>query len=387
MNFSTETSLRYENNPYQDPPASSFRYGLFSSTPISKLTAQDLKTLRVNEGNAHAPDGVFRTTPNITAGWCLSPNTRVYGNYFMLNDSLLNHTNLNTVVQSVGGGIQHDIRIGAKGILQLETQARELFQSRQIPVFDYIPAITYSYAVSPKVVCYSSALLQLRGKAPFQAPTREIDPFYNFGFFTQRGRWGFSNNNTFVQNFRQTFGSNALLPVNNWSWILDFEVNRTVSKKIPGLVAFVRAEPIFNLHSRATPGLSGFDFRLYGGLRLALSKPPLSAKEFELKQRIKNALEQQAKESSVNPPPASPPPAQNSPATPSSVVDPSSATPDSRSSVGSPTTPPLGHPAPSLSAPPPGPPAPSSSAPPPGSPAPQSSAPLPGSPLLQALAR
>src|SRR5271163_188037 len=45
MNFSSENSLRYESNPFQDPPPSSLRFNFFQSTPLSKITLADVKTL------------------------------------------------------------------------------------------------------------------------------------------------------------------------------------------------------------------------------------------------------------------------------------------------------------------------------------------------------
>jgi hypothetical protein len=321
MNFSVENSLRYESNPYQNPPASSLIYNFFQTTPLSKITLPAIQALNTNVRNSRAHDGVFRTAPNITMGWCLTPNTRVYSNYFMFRDTFMQYFPLDTTVQSVGGGIQHDVHIGRRGNLQFDLQARELFQSRQIPVFDYIPAITYSHAFSPSTVGYVSTLLQLRGRNPFVAPTREIDPFYNFGFFTQYKGWTFSNNNTFVQNFRQPFGAGALIPVNSYSWINDYEISHPIPCRVPGLVAFIRAEPIFNFHSKATPGLSGFDFRIYGGVRLVLSKPPISAKELEIKQKIKELQNQL---------PASPQP---NPATEAAPQESSGAAPNPASSA------------------------------------------------------
>ena len=69
--------------------------------------------------------------------------------------------------------------------------------------------------------------------------------------------------------------------------IADIEVARPVLKKYPGLQAFVRAEPVFNWRGAKRPGLSGFDFRLYGGLRLAISKPSYIGTINKLKKQIK----------------------------------------------------------------------------------------------------
>ncbi len=275
LNASCETSFRLETNPFQMPT----RYDLIQQAtdgkPITSLTPIQLESLGGQLSEINASQQIYRILPNINTGWTFTPTTRVYFNYFCLHDRPLQSTVLNSVVQSVGIGAQHDIPLGEKFNLQGDIQGRELFQSKQIPVFDYLPSATLSYAHSPQTIAFVSTVLQLRGKIPFTGATREIDPFYSFGVTHRRNMWQFSQFNTFVQNFRQPFAGNALIPVNNYSWVLDFEVARPLVRSIPSLQAFVRAEPVFNFKSEAKPGLSGFDFRLFYGLRMAFSKPSL----------------------------------------------------------------------------------------------------------------
>ena len=275
LNATCETSFRLETNPFQMPT----RYDLIQEAthgqPISSLSPLQLQSLGGQLSEVNATQQVYRILPNINTGWTFTPNTRMYFNYFALHDRPLQSTVLNSVVQSTGIGIQHDIPLGEKLNLQADVQGRELFQSKQAAVFDYLPSITLSYAHSPQTVAFISSVLQLRSRIPFAAATREIDPFYSFGVTHRRGMWQFSSYATFVQNFRSMFGTNALLPVNNYTWVLDFEVARPLVKRIPSLQVFVRAEPVFNMRSEAKPGLSGTDFRLFYGLRMAFSKPSL----------------------------------------------------------------------------------------------------------------
>ncbi len=282
----TETSLRDETNVYQSPTKRHLLRAASAGIPFGALSSEGqasvLRTLSIASKN----DGVFRVLPNVTAGWALTPRTRVFANYFLLRDQLFHQVSINTVIESVGGGIQHDFPLGRRGNLQATLQARELYQNKVHKVFDYLPGITYSRVLTPHAVVFASALLQLRGKQFIVAPNREIDPFYSVGIVYQRGGWQFSHATTFLQNFRQPFGNNALIPVNNYAFVLDFEVARRITKKIPGLQAFVRAEPIYNLHSNATPGLSGMDFRIFGGVRLTVSKPTLLAAEKNIKQQF-----------------------------------------------------------------------------------------------------
>ncbi|HEY9871084.1 MAG TPA: hypothetical protein V6D08_18100, partial [Candidatus Obscuribacterales bacterium] len=290
FNASVENSFRYETNVFQFPTKRAFLRQIFATTPppifaILPVPLQQQirdQTLRL----ASRDDEVFRCLPNLTAGWTITPRTRIFGNYFMIRDSLFHNIRLNTVIHSLAYGIQQDIPITRRGNLQLEFQARELYQLHQQPLFDFLPALTFSYILTPRTVLFANTLLQLRGKRYFQAPTREIDPFYTFGFLHQRGGWSFSNTATFVQNFREPFRQNASIPVNNYSWILDFEVARRLIKQLPGLQAFIRAEPIYNFKSHNRPGLAGMDFRLFWGMRFSLGKPALTAALEQIRQQL-----------------------------------------------------------------------------------------------------
>jgi len=285
----TETSFRYETNPFQFP----MKRQLIRQLPqgIAFLSLPEIRRAQIFQAISESDrgQGVFRCLPNITTGWALTDKTRVFANYFMIRDSLFHSTTLNTTIQSVGGGLQQDIPINKKSSLQATLQWREFFQSGRIPVFDYLPSLTYSRFLNSRTVGFASVLFQMRGKAPFQAPTREMDPFYTFGFLHQRGGWTLSSSATFNQNFRQPFAGNALIPINNYAWILDFEIARRMFKQMPGLQTFVRAEPIYNFHSNQTPGLAGVDFRIFYGIRCVVGKPPLTG---ALKQ-IREQLEEQ----------------------------------------------------------------------------------------------
>ncbi len=290
FNGSCESSFRLETNPFQTPSRSSLILKATNSQPLYVLSTSQRVILNQQLSQVNVTQQIFRVLPSLTAGWYLTPSIRVYSNYFLIRDSALHTPSLNTTVQSISMGIQKDISLPPPFSLQADFQGRELYQTSQIPVFDYIPSLTLTYAHSMRTVAFTSALLQLRGRQPFVSPNREIDPFYSFGVIHRRGQWSFSAYATFVQNFRQPFGGNAYIPVNNYAWIADFEIARTISKRIPAQI-FLRAEPVFNFHSDATPGISGNDFRLFYGLRMQISKPSLlparSAIEQELKQMNK----------------------------------------------------------------------------------------------------
>lgn len=293
---SVESSFRYETNVFQFPKKSRLVRQLPPPQTIRRLSAQDQLTVSNILSLASREDVVFRVLPNVTGGFALTPRTRVFGNYFMIRDSLFQNTRLNTTIHSVAYGAQHDFPLAQRANLQAEIQFRELFQAHQQPVFDFLPGLTLSYVLTPRTVLFANALLQMRGKKYFQAPTKEIDPFYTWGALHQRGGWSFSASSTFVQNFREPFRRNATIPVNNYAFICDFEVARRLFRQLPGLQAFIRAEPIFNFHSHERPGLAGTDFRLFCGLRMAASKPALTT--------ALDSLRRQLEEQEVAPPPS-----------------------------------------------------------------------------------
>lgn len=283
---SVESSFRYETNVFQFPT----KRALLRQLPPPQILNQLSPPQRAQVSNilsfVGAEDIVFRVLPNVTGGFTVTPRTRIFANYFMISDTLAKHKRLDTVIHSYAGGIQQDIPLGRRGNLQAEFQFRELNQTHQQAVFDFLPGLTASFVLTPRLVVFANALLQMRGKKYFQAPTKEIDPFYTWGGLYQRNGWNFSASSTLVQNFREPFRGNATIPVNNYAFICDFEVARRLMRQLPGLQAFVRAEPIFNFNSHNRPGLAGTDFRLFWGLRFAATKPSLTAGLEQLKQQI-----------------------------------------------------------------------------------------------------
>lgn len=298
-----ETSFRYETNPFQFPTKRKLLRTSFPPPPIFRQLNVFQQSQFYNVlGLVNNDDVVFRALPNITVGWALTPSTRVGGNYFCIRDQLSHNTQLNTIVQSLGGFVQHDFRLSSKANVLVDLQARELLTLHQLPQFDFLPTTTFSYVLSPTWVTYASAILQLRGRKPFQAPTREIDPFYTVGSVYQRRGWVFLASGTFFQSFREPFRQNAVINKDSYSIILDFEISRRVLPSIPGLQAFVRAEPIYNFHSNGTPGLAGMDFRMFYGLRMSAVKKPISSVINQIREDLEDAEQEERQKKGPAPP-------------------------------------------------------------------------------------
>lgn len=234
-------------------------------------------------------DYVFRALPNLSVGYRILPRTSIYTNYFVLKDVFADHGRLSyPTTQSLAWGLRHEIPIRNRTTLQFDLQARELWQASHFRQFDFLPGATLTHVLNPSTIAFGNIQLQLRGKSYFQAPTREIDPFYTLGILHKRGPYTFSFVDTFVCNFRN---GNAIPSQGNLAMISQIEAAREVSKKIPGLVTFVRAEPIFNWNSRGVPGISGFDFRIFGGIRYTFNKSATSVAMDQLRKQLQKSAE------------------------------------------------------------------------------------------------
>ncbi len=235
----------------------------------------------------HKGDYVFRTLPSIAIGYKVLPKTSIYTNYFALKDVFAYHGNLSyPTTQSLAWGLRHEITLRNRTNLQFDLQAREIWQARGLNQFDWLPGVTLTHVVNPSTIAFGNIQLQMRGAKYFVSPTREIDPFYTVGVLHRRGPWTFSLVDTFVSNFRNNA---AIPPQSNMSMIVQGEVSRQVSKKIPGLVTFVRAEPVWNWQGRSLPGISGFDFRIFGGLRYSLNKTATNSSMDNLRKQLKQS--------------------------------------------------------------------------------------------------
>lgn len=232
-------------------------------------------------------DYVFRVLPNLSVGYRILPRTSIYTNYFVLKDVFADHGRLSyPTTQSLAWGIRHEIPIRTRTNLQFDLQAREIWQASNFRQFDFLPGVTLTHVLNPSTIAFGNIQLQLRGKNYFCAPTREIDPFYTIGILHRRGMWTFSAVDTFVCNFRN---GNAIPSQSNLSMIAQLEIARQVTKKVPGLVTFVRAEPVFNWASRGLPGISGFDFRIFGGLRYSFNKAATNVAMDQLRKQLKES--------------------------------------------------------------------------------------------------
>lgn len=221
------------------------------------------------------PDLVYRVLPNVTLGYALNRRTRVAGNFFMFRDQYASRdTELSRNIYSVGARIDHDIPINEKTTLTAGLFCRELFfnlsRSSTPPLSDIIPSLVIVRRVGQHGAMYGSMMGQIRFQKMLDR-FQEGDQFYSIGYVHRKSPWLFTADCTFLTNFGN---SNLRGGNNNQTFVLTGEVARQLHRNLP-LMAFVRAEPIFNMGANSSPGLAGFNFRLYGGLRAEISKPAI----------------------------------------------------------------------------------------------------------------
>lgn len=320
-----ESSFRIETNVFQFPSRSAL-LRKFAPDGLQSLSPENAQAVQGLLDNAYREDCVFRVTPNVTAGWALTPNTRVYGNYYFFRDQLFRNNVLSTSINQYAVGIEHSRLIPKTRVqYELQFQGRELLQSGTDPVFDYIPSITLSMPLTKSYnwVAYFNGLLQLRSTKFACLPDRSITPFYTFGLAHTKGRWSFSANATMLNTYQKGF-SQARSDINSGAWICDFEIARQIVDRLPGFQAFVRCEPVFNFGGRNNPGLSGNDVRIFFGLRMSAYKPALLATINQLKQHYQP--QEQPKQKRKGEPDVEPPPPteqKNSDPGSTSMADPS----------------------------------------------------------------
>jgi len=241
FNFNVENSLRFEANTFQT--------------------------------NRHyLSDMIYRVLPNIDLGYALTKNDRVALNYFFLRDQYdKRNKTLSRNIHSVGGNYNHDFHLSEKTTLTCGIMSRVLFINTShapgIVYNDILPSFFLTRRVNNGVV-YGSVTGQIRFR-DIMAKFQEGDQFYSLGGAWRKNKWLYSADSTLVTNFGN---SNLRQGPNNQNIILTFEGGRQLT---PWLTAFARAQPIFNIGANKSPGYAGFNFRIFGGLRAEVGKPPI----------------------------------------------------------------------------------------------------------------
>jgi len=218
-------------------------------------------------------DLVYRVIPNILAGYALTNKTRVAANYFTFQDQYAVHNNLSRNIQNFGLRVDHDIRISNTTTLTAGFMGRTLLthinNRASHDLTDLLPSLVLQRRVGVANSIYASVLGQIRWKNVF-GEFQEGDQFYSVGGVFRKHGFVYWTDLTLDSNFgrRQVRGG-----PNNQVLILTLEASHRISRRYPASV-FVTAQPIYNIGPDSF-GYSGFNFRLFGGVRLEIAKPAI----------------------------------------------------------------------------------------------------------------
>lgn len=232
-------------------------------------------------------DYSFRVQPRIETGWRFSNRFQPYVEYFVIKDVFVKATDFNPPTsQSLAAGVKGSIWTkfdpedkGLRKTLSYDFRAREWWFNSHQRQYDLLPALIYEQVLRYKSKT-SHTKYELRGllqldqrKTRDSGSTEEIDPFLSARIIHARGRWLGSAGVTVPVDFPTYTGDKPRLRTG--AVIGTIDIARQM-KNIPNAFMFVQAQPIWNFSDESVPGYSGFNFRLFSGLRLVFNRSPVT---------------------------------------------------------------------------------------------------------------
>jgi hypothetical protein len=255
---SSEVSGRMETNPYQAPHR--FKEPFVENT------------------------GAFRLQNNLTMGYALTPKDKVQISFFHLVNKYDNFTRFRLDGSSYSIAPSYQRTLFEKDGWQLtgNIQARQTITNTNATSGSLLPSLTlvkgfrkagYAYlntsvdlgrsnfAIGDIDIITPSATLGYGWQMPYDSPKAWLKPLGGLNL-TASGTYSFSTVST------AEFPS----PSNFQSYFLTAEVAMPVYQNAP-VSLFCRSEAIFNTgHDRDAFGVSGVNYRLFGGLRVSANK-------------------------------------------------------------------------------------------------------------------
>ena len=207
----------------------------------------------------------------------------------MFRDTYMKYASkLDRTVHSVWIGADKDFVLNPATVLTTSVKGRQLWITKSEELSDILPSISLVHRVGTYGAVYSSVLGQIRFMDMLKE-YQEFDQFYSVGAVYRKPKWSLLFDTTLIDNFgrgniRSDTNAGAVNPFtgapgigapnSNHLFVMTLEADRRLSSRVP-VVAFVRAQPIFNFGQDKRQGYAGFDFRLFGGVRLELVKPAI----------------------------------------------------------------------------------------------------------------
>lgn len=256
---------------------------LWLNTVVEAAQRYDTNVFQTRSG--YVSDYSFRVHPRVQVGWRMSNLFQPYTEYFLFKDVHTRAYNFNQPTsQSVAGGAKGALWTaynpddkGLKKTLAYDFRARVWWFNSHQRQYDLIPSLIWEQVLNYKSKTNHTkyelrALLQLDERKTRTGTTREIDPFFNARLVHARGKWLFSPGVTLALDFPTYTGDKPRLKTG--AVIGNLEVSRKLP--VPNLYWYVQGQPIWNFSDKSVPGYSGFNFRLFSGVRMVFDRPPVT---------------------------------------------------------------------------------------------------------------
>ncbi|MBY0405612.1 MAG: hypothetical protein K2X66_17045 [Cyanobacteria bacterium] len=255
---SSEVSGRMETNPYQAPPH--FREPFVENT------------------------GAFRLQNNLTMGYALTPKDKVQISFFHLMNKYDNFTRFRLDGSSSSFAPSYQRTLLEKDGWQLtgNIQARQTITNTNATSGSILPSITLVKGFRKAGYAYLNTALDL-GRNHFAIGGIDtITPSATLGYgwqmpYDSQNVWlkplgGLNITASGTYSFSTVSTAEFPSPSNFQSYFLTAEVAMPVYQNAP-VSLFCRSEAIFNTgHDRNAFGVSGVNYRLFGGLRVSANK-------------------------------------------------------------------------------------------------------------------
>lgn len=250
-------------------------------------TEQRYDTNVFNTPKAKVSDYALREHPYLQMGWRFTNHFEPYVEYFLIKDVHVKATDFNPPTsQSLAGGAKGAIwasfdpnNKGLRKTLAYDFRFREWWFNSHQRQYDLLPSLIYEQVLQSKSKTNFTkfelrSMLQLDQRKTRTGTTREIDPFFNARILHARGRWLFQGGVTLALDFPTYTGAKPKLKTG--ALIGTIDISRQVPH-IPNLQCFIQGQPIWSFSDKGVPGYTGFNFRLFSGVRMIFDRPPATS--------------------------------------------------------------------------------------------------------------
>lgn len=274
---------------YFRPWAPGWTYNLPSrlwwNSSIETAQRYDCNVFQTKSG--YISDYSFRVQPRVQVGWRFNNHFEPYAEYFVIKDVHTEATNFNPPTsQSVAGGVKGALWAsfnpddkGLHKTLSYDMRFREWWFNSHQRQYDLLPTLIYEHVLRHKSKTNHTkydlrAMLQIdQRKTRDSGTTHELDPFFSARIVHVKGKWVGSAGVTVALDYPTYTGTDPKLKTG--AVIGTIDISRQIPRH-PHFYGFVQGQPIWNFSDQNVPGYSGFNFRLFSGVRMIFDRSPVT---------------------------------------------------------------------------------------------------------------